>query len=75
MLVAKTLEDPLRRVVLLAVNRSVVFQNKVDHVGEPIQLRALRWHSAPVARWFRMPQHLLHRLTRYAKSTGRLPLA
>jgi hypothetical protein len=75
MFVAKTLEDPLRRMSLLAVNRSVLFQNKIDDVGEAVQLRALRRLLATIARWFRMPQHLPHRLTRQAKSTGRLPLA
>ena len=51
MLVAQTLEDPLRRVMLLAVNRSVLFQNTVDDVGEAVQLRALRWLLATIARW------------------------
>jgi len=75
MFVAKTLEDPLRRMPLLAVNRSVLFQNTVDDIRERGQLRALRWLASPISRWFRMPQHLPHRLTRYAKSTGRFPLA
>ncbi len=43
MLVAKTLEYPLRRVALLAVNRSVLFQNTVNDSREGVQLRALRY--------------------------------
>ena len=56
MLVAKTLEYPLRRVALLAVNRSVLFQNTVNDIPEGVQLRALRWaggggsQAAPSAR-------------------------
>ncbi len=42
MFVAKTLEYPLRRVMLLAVNRSVLFQNTVDDIREGSQLRTLR---------------------------------
>ena len=75
MFVAKPFEDPLRRVPLLAVNRAVFFQNAVDDCREWRQLRALRRLAAPISRRFRMPQHLPHRLTRYAKSTGRIPLA
>ena len=74
MLVAKTLEYPLRRVALLAVNRSVILQNTVDDIREGIQLRALRWPAATVARRFRMPQHLLHRLSRKTKPTCRFSL-
>ncbi len=51
MLVAKTLEYPLRRVALPAVNhvvnhavnRSVLFQNTVNDIREGVQLRALRY--------------------------------
>ena len=42
MFVTKTLEDPLRRVPLLAVNRAIPFQNAVDDIRERRQLRALR---------------------------------
>jgi len=69
MLVAKTLEYPLRRVALLAVNRSVLLQNTVNDIPEGVQLRALRWPAATVARRLRMPEHLPHRLSRYAKPT------
>ena len=75
MFVAKTLEDPLRRVVLLTVNRSVLPQNTVDDIREGGQLRAFRWLASPISRWFRMPEHLLHRLARNAKPTCRLSLA
>ena len=75
MFVAKTLEDPLRRVMLLAVNRSVLFQNTVDDIREGGQLRALRWLASPISRWLRMPQHLPHRLTRYAKPACSFALA
>ena len=34
MCVTKTLEDPLRRVPLLAVNRAILFQNAVDDIRE-----------------------------------------
>ncbi len=74
MLVAKTLEYPLRRVALLAVNRSVLFQNTVNDIPEGVQLRALRWLAAAVARRLRVPEHLPHRLSRYAKPTRRLSL-
>jgi len=75
MFVAKTLEYTLRRVTLLAVNRSVFFQNTVDDLREGGQLRASLggWRRA-VARGFRMPEHLLHRLARNAKPTCRLAL-
>ncbi len=74
-LVAKTLEDPLRRVALLAVNRSVLFKNTLDDIREGVQLRALRWLAAAVARRLRVPEHLLYRLSRNAKPTCRLSLA
>ena len=38
MFVTKTLEDPLRRVPLLAVNRAILFQNAVDDIRERRQL-------------------------------------
>ena len=60
---------------LLAVNRSVLFQNTVNDIPEGVQLRALRWLVAAVARWLRMPEHLPHRLSRNAKPTRRLSLA
>ena len=75
MFVAKALEDPLRRMALLAVNGAVLFQNTVNNICEGIQLRALRWLPAAVARRLRMPQHLLYSLARYAKPTCCFSLA
>ncbi len=75
MFVAKTLEYTLRRVTLLAVNRSVLFQNTVDDIREGSQLRALRWLAAAVARRLRMPEHLLHRLAGNRKTPRRFTLA
>ena len=54
MFVTKTLEDPLRRVPLLAVNRAILFQNAVDDIRERRQLRALRRLASPISRRFRM---------------------
>ena len=75
MFVAKALEDTLRRVVLLTVNRSVLLQNTVDDIREGGQFRAFRWLASPISRRFRMPQHLPHRRARKAKPTCRLSLA
>jgi tRNA U34 5-methylaminomethyl-2-thiouridine-forming methyltransferase MnmC len=74
MFIAKTFEYPLRRVALLAVNRSVLVKNTVNDVREWIQLRASRRLAATIARRLRMPQHLLHRLARYAEPTCRFSL-
>ena len=74
MFVAKALEDTLRRVVLLTVNRSVLLQNTVDDIREGGQFRAFRWLASPISRRFR-PQHLPHRRARKAKPTCRLSLA
>ena len=62
MFVTKTLEDPLRRVVLLTVNRSVLLQNTVDDIREGGQLRAFRRLASPISRRFRMQQYLGNRL-------------
>ena len=62
MFVTKTLEDPLRRVPLLAVNRAILFQNAVDDIRERRQLRALRRRASPISRRFRMQQYLGNRL-------------
>ena len=62
MFVTKTLEDPLRRVPLLAVNRAILFQNAVDDIRERRQLRALRRLASPISRRFRMQQYLGNRL-------------
>ena len=75
MFIAKTLEYPLRRMALLAVDRTVLFQNTIDDIRERVQLRALRWLAAAIARRLRMSEHLLHRLASNAKPTGRFSLA
>ena len=74
-LVAETIEDTLRRVALLAVNRAVIGQNTLDDRRERIQLRARGRLAATVAGRLRIAQDLLHRLSRYAKPTRRLALA
>ena len=61
MFVTKTLEDPLRRVPRLAVNRAILFQNAVDDIRERRQLRALRRLASPISRRFRMQQYLGNR--------------
>ena len=65
------------RVMLLAVNRSVLFQNTVDDPSvKGRQLRTLRWLDvADDPGGSEMPEHLPHRLARYAKPTCRLSLA
>ena len=75
MLIAKTFEDPLRRVALLAVDRAVRFQNIVNDSGEGIKLWPLDWLATAVARWLHMPQHLPYRRSCNAKPTCRLSLA
>ena len=62
MFVTKTLEDPLRRVPRLAVNRAILFQNAVDDIRERRQLRALRRLASPISRRFRMQHYLGNRL-------------
>ena len=74
-LVAQPVEYPLRRVALLAVNRSVLFQYTVNDIGEGVELRALRRLTAPISRRHRVRQHLLHGISRNTKSTGCLSLA
>ena len=49
MLIAKTLEDPFRRVTLLAMDRPVLHQNTIDDIREGVQLRTLRRLAAPNA--------------------------
>ena len=75
MLVPKPFEHPFGRVALLAVNRTVIFQYTVDDIRKRIQLRTQRRLAELVSRRLRMPQHLLHGLSCYAKTTGRFSLA
>ena len=75
MLVAKTLEYPLRRVALLAVNRPVLNQNTIDDIRESVQLRALRRLTAPVTRRNRIRQYLDNRLAVDPEPPSRSPSA
>ena len=76
-LVAKTLEDPVRRVTLLArhVRIRVRLQDRVDDAGEPVQLGPPDRLRPPVSRRRRVAQHLLHRATVDAEPTARLVMA
>ena len=72
-LVAQTLEYPLRRVPLLRRPALILFQDPVDDPDKRIQLRPHRRPAAPVSRRNRKRQHLRHRPRIYPKSTRRLP--
>ena len=72
MLVAQTLENPLRRVTLLRRPALILFQNPVNHPHEGVQLRTHRRSAAPVTRWHRERHHLRHRPGVNAKTTRRL---
>lgn len=61
-LVAKALEDPLRRVPLLLQHTPVVFQDLLDDADERIELRPRRRAITSVSRWHGVPQDLRHRL-------------
>ena len=74
-LVAQPLEDPLRRVSLLARNVPVRFQDRVDDAGEALQLRPPHRGRPTVARRRRVAQHLLHRPAVNAKPPPRLAMA
>ena len=71
-LVAQTLEDPLRRVPLLRRSALILFQDPIDDPDERIQLRTRRRTAAPVSRRHRERQHLRHRPRVDAKTTRRL---
>ena len=68
MFVTKTLEDPLRRVPLLAVNRAILFQNAVDDIRERRQLRALR--RRPPRVWRRQAGYPQRRPSRFRFRVG-----
>jgi hypothetical protein len=72
MLVAKTLEDALRGVLLLPVGCPVLLENAVDDIRERVQLRPLRRPATPVSRRNRVRQDLRYRLPINPKTTGRL---
>ena len=69
------LEDPLRRVPLLARPLLVLFQSRVDYTLPGPQFRPARRFLAPITRRHRVLQHLAHRLPRQAKLTHRRPPA
>ena len=71
-LVAQTLEDPLRRVPLLRRAALILFQDPIDDPHERIQLRTRRRPAAPVSRRHRERQHLRHRPRIDPKPTRRL---
>ena len=60
---AQTLEDPMRRVPLLArdIRIGVRPQGRVDDAGEPVQLGTPHRLPPPIPRRRRIAQHLLHR--------------
>src|SRR6202166_4151134 len=73
--VPKSLEDPLRRMLLLLRSRLVVSENAVDHWNKSIKLRLCRRLLAHVTRRHRELHHLVHGPRIDPKPTGRRPLA
>ena len=73
--IAKTLEQTLRRVTLLAVDLAVPLQPGVDDPGEGVQLRSLDRRLAPKAGWNRERQHLADAVARNVELSRRLSLA
>ena len=74
-LVAKAIDDPLRRVPLLARLIPVHFQDRVDDAGKPVQLRPPHRRRPAIPRRHRIAQHLLHRPTVDAEPTARHVMA
>src|SRR5215207_9266511 len=75
MLRLEPLEDPPRRMPLLARPPLILLQDPVDDAGEPVELGPRRRLAAPVPRRHGKPQHLGHRLGVDAEDPSRLPLA
>ncbi|MCH8243271.1 MAG: hypothetical protein IH897_11775 [Planctomycetes bacterium] len=71
----QTLENPLRRVMLLAMARAVLIQILIDDPDIGIQLWSLHPCPAAITRRLRMPEHLPHRLSGYAKPARSFALA
>ena len=73
-LVPQPLEDPVRRVTLLArhVRIPVRLQDRVDDAGEPVQLRPPHRLRPAVSRRRRVAQHLLYRPAVDAEPPARL---
>ena len=59
-LIAKALEDPLRRMTLLLRKLPIVLEHLIDVPDKPIQLRARRRLLAPIPRRYREHHHLVH---------------
>ena len=76
-LVPQTLENPMRRVPLLArhVRIRVRLQDRVDDAGEPVQLRPPYRLRPPIPRRRRIAQHLLHSPAVDAEPPPRLVVA
>ena len=76
-LVPQPLEDPMRRVPLLArhVRIRVRLQDRVDDAGEPVQLGPPDRLRPAVARRRRIAQHLLHRPAVDPEPPARLVMA
>ena len=76
-LVPQPLEDPVRRVTLLArhLRIRVRLQDRVDDAGEPVQFGPPDRLRPPVARRRRIAQHLLHRPAVDAEPPTRLVMA
>jgi len=73
--IAKTLEQTLRRVTLLAVDLAVPLRPGVDDPGEGVQLRPLDRRLAPIAGRNRERQHLADAVARDVEVSRRLSLA
>ena len=76
-LVAQPLEDPVRRVPLLAryIRIRVRLKDRIDDAGEPVQLRPPDRLRPAVARRRRIAQHLLHSPAVDAEPPARLVMA
>ena len=76
-LVPQTLEDPMRRVPLLArhLRGPVRLKDRVDDAGEALQLRTPDRLRPPIPRRRRIAQHLLHRAAVDPEPPRRFPVA
>ena len=73
--VPKSLEDPLRRMLLFLRSRLVVPENAVDHWNKCIELRLRRWLLTHVTRRHRELHHLVHSPRIEPEPSRRCPLA
>jgi hypothetical protein len=72
-LIAQTLENPLRCVPLLRRTALILVQDLVNDPHKKVQLGPLRRLAPPVTGWHRERQHLRYRPRVDAKPTRRLP--